>query len=171
MSDTFRGVANQPWSPRTHRRGTIILTCVFTALLSLPKLGFHDNDKTEVFKSRKLLEVEFTKWVRMTQKIQLENYLNDVIGSTADRWLRHRLSFCYSLSVVKNSSNRQKRELMIISRFQNTGKKWWRHQIYLPSVSAQENWWCLLFIVPSRSFRKFALWRFSNDVINGVTIF
>jgi len=60
--DTFRGVANQPWSPRTHRRGTIILTCVFTALLSLPKLGFHDNDKTEVFKSRKLLEVEFTKW-------------------------------------------------------------------------------------------------------------
>jgi len=88
--DTFRGVANQPWSPRTHRRGTIILTCVFTALLSLPKLGFHDNDKTEVFKSRKLLEVEFTKWVRMTQKIQPKKLFE---------W-RHRL---HSWSLVTSS--------------------------------------------------------------------
>ena len=29
----FEGVANQPWSPHTHRRGTIIVVCFITGVI------------------------------------------------------------------------------------------------------------------------------------------
>ena len=29
----FEGVANQPWSPHTHRRGTIIVICFITGVI------------------------------------------------------------------------------------------------------------------------------------------